>query len=64
MAIEPDEIERFRRNLNCEGEACAWFEAPDGSARCRTCGSGFGPDARDYLAGRLTPGELAARRGD
>ncbi len=48
--LSTEEIARFRHNLDCNLD-CKWRERDeDGSAWCRRCGSGFGPNARAWLA--------------
>jgi hypothetical protein len=47
--IDPEEVARFRDNLDCRSADCDWYEDRNGVAWCEVCGSGYLPSARDFL---------------
>jgi hypothetical protein len=51
MALDADEIARFRDNLDCPmpSEECYWYEDKDGAAWCELCNSGYLRSARERL---------------
>lgn len=48
--IDPEEIGRFKANLDCRSEDCDWHEDKNGTAWCEVCGSGYLASARVFLS--------------